>query len=170
MSVPDRFRPIVGAGSAAAGAIGVPGSFVPGADVPILLSIWGVGGCLIADESGNAGCKGALKGFIASSLSGSALFVGGSKLASTCFHLVPGPGTLAAIGVNSSLNAFFTYRFLRCVSKVFDRLDDEEMIMQSLASGVTLFSVFGIASDFADMKDCICEGRRLIDQFTPELT
>ncbi len=165
MSVPSRFRSIVGGGSAAAGALGVPGSLAFGSDVPFLLSIWGVGACMIADESGNSSCKGAVRAFMTSSLSGTALFLGGSKFASTIFHLIPGPGTLAAVGVNSSLNAFFTYRFLRSVAKVFDQLDGEEMLHQSLVNSIALFSVFGIASDFGDMKDCILEGRHLIDRF-----
>jgi hypothetical protein len=165
MAVPRRFRPIVGGASAAAGALGVPGAFAFGADVPILIGIWTLGAVMIVDKAGATTTKAQLKAFVTSTISGAALFMAGSKLATAIFHLLPGPGTLAAMGVNSSLNALFTYRFLRSVAKVYDDYDGEEMVMRNLNSALSLFSVVGILSDASDMKDCICEGRHLVDAF-----
>lgn len=165
MSVPTRFRKIVGGGTAAAGAIGVPGAFSFGADVPILLSIWGVGGVMIADAAGHHASASQMKALATSAISGGAAFVAGSKLAGKLFHLLPGPGTMAAIGVNSSLDAFFTYRFLRSVAKVYDQCDSEEMVWQNLQNGIALVSVFSIISDVSDMMDCIGEGAGMASQF-----
>jgi len=165
MSVPERFRKIVGGGALYAGAVGVPGAFAFGADVPILISIWCIGGVMIASEAGNVTTKDHFKGIATSTLSGAALFLAGSKFAASLFNLLPGPGTMAAIGVNSSLNAFFTYRFLRSVAKVYDKFDTEELIMQNLLSLASLFSIFDIGSDVADMMDCMKDGAQLKDCF-----
>ena len=157
MSIPSDFRPIVANCTKTAGVVGVPGAFSFGADVPILIGIWSVGAGMIADEAGNASDSEQLKALASSTLSGVALFLGGSKIASTLFNLLPGPGTVAAIGVNSSLNAFFTYRFLRSVAKIYDKYDDEEMINRSLVSGLNLFSVWTIPADIGDMMEIILE-------------
>ena len=53
------------------------------------------------------------------------LYKNGSKVATMALHTFPGAGTLAALGINSGLNAFFTYRYLRSVAKVYDKYDDE---------------------------------------------
>lgn len=161
MSVPTRFRGIVGGATTAAGAIGIPGAFSFGTDVPVLLGIWGAGATIIASESGLDLTKEDFIKLGTSALAGTACFVAGSKLAAKLFHLVPGPGTFAAIGVNSFLDAFFTYRFLRSVAKVFDRYDKEEITMQVLISSLSLFSAWTFIDDVIDMKECIAEGMHL---------
>lgn len=165
MSVPKKFRSIVGGASKVAGAVGVPGAFAFGADVPVLIKIWVTGAILIANKAGHAASKKEITALATTASSGVATFITGSKLATKLFHLVPGPGTVTAIGVNSSLNAIFTYRFLRSVSKVFDQYDNEEMIWQNLKNGLSMISVFTIIEDIEDMMACMSEGKELVDQF-----
>jgi len=155
----------VGGAAGAAGAVGIPGAFAFGADVPILIGIWIAGAAAIVDKAGHSASDAQLKALATSALAGAASFVAGSKLAAKLFHLLPGPGTLAAIGVNSSLDAFFTYRFLRCVSKVYDSYDSEEMIWQNLQHGISLFSVWTLFDDIEDMINCIAEGKHLVSEF-----
>ena len=120
---------------------------------------------MIDEKAGHKTKAEDVKGLVTSTVSGVTAFLAGSKIAAGLFNAVPGPGTAAAIGVNSSLNAFFTYRFLRSVSKVYDRFDDEEIIWQSLKGGLSLFSVLGIASDAGDMVECIAESGDLLNHF-----
>jgi hypothetical protein len=165
MSVPSKFRPIVGAAAGAAGGVGVPGAFAFGADVPVLLCIWVAGAGAIIEEAGHSASDEQLKALATSALAGAASFVAGSKIAAKLFHVVPGPGTVAAICVNSTLDAFFTYRFLRSVAKVYDSFDSEEMIWQNLQNGFSFFSIWTVVDDVKDMAECISEGSKLIADF-----
>lgn len=166
MAVPDQFREIVGGATIAAGGIGVPGAFAFGADVPILIGIWTTGAAMIADQSNRSIEKQEIKAIVVSVASGTATFVAGTKVAAKLFHLLPGPGTLAAVGINSGLNAFFTYKFLRATAKIFDKYDDEEMIMQALGSGLQLFTVWTFPTDVIDMVACCSEaGTSMADKF-----
>jgi hypothetical protein len=165
MSVPTRFRSIVGGASLAAGGIGVPGAFAFGADVPFLLGIWTTGAFLIVDEAGGSFSREDIAPLATSALCGAAAFVGGSKIAAKLFHLVPGPGTVAAIGANSFLDAFFTYKFLRSVAKVYDRRDVEDISMEMLTSCVSLFSAWTFLDDIKDMTDCLATGAHMKEAF-----
>lgn len=165
MAVPNQFRKIVGGASLAAGGIGVPGAFSFGADVPALMGIWGTGAVMITKKAGISLSKKKAMGLATNGASGVVTFLSGSKVASMCFHMLPGPGTLAAIGVNSSLNAFFTYRFLRSVAKVCDTYDSEEITHQVLMNGIALLSLTTILSDFGDMKSCMADGFGMKGEF-----
>lgn len=166
MAIPQRFRKIVGGASAAAGAVGVPGAFSFGSDVIILKGIWVTGALLIIDKANMKMSRNDALQLATSALVGAATFVAGSKLAAKLFHLVPGPGTLGAICVNSFLDAFFTYRFLRSVAKVVDKYDGEEISYQVFTSCMSLFSVATFFDDIGDMKDCMAEGAHLKDLFS----
>ena len=165
MAVPEKFRDIVGAGAAAAGALGVPGAFAFGADVPVLMGIWATGALMISKRAGFQTSEEQVKGLVTSSLGGLALYLTGAKLASKLFHLLPGPGTLAAIGVNSSLNALFTYRFLRSVAKVYDDFDNEEINFQIAINTLTDLLPWVILDDIHDMYRCMSEGKELVECF-----
>lgn len=169
MAVPEQFKKIVAGGAVAAGVIGVPGAFTFGADVPILISIWGYGAALIVSEAGGSTTKKEMLALATSALSGFTFFLIGSKIAAAAFNLVPGPGTLAAVGVNSSLNAFFTYRFLRHVARVYDMYDSEEITTSIIKRGLSIFSLVSVGTDFQEMKELIEEageaGKELFNSF-----
>ncbi len=165
MKVPSRFRTIVGGASAAAGAVGIPGAFSFGSDVAVLKGIWVTGTIMIANKDGLELSKNSIVGLAASAIIGAAVFISGSKLAAKLFHLIPGPGTLAAIGVNSFLDAFFTYRFLSSVAKVFDKYDTTQISIQILKNSIKLFNPWTFFDDVEDMKECIVEGLHLKHKF-----
>lgn len=166
MAVPERFRKIVGGATAAAGGVGIVGAFSFGSDVLVLKGIWVTGALMILEKEGVEISKTELLRLTTSALVGAATFVAGSKIAAKLFHMIPGPGTIAAMGVNSFLDAFFTYRFLRSVAKVFDKYDKEEINMQLLTSCMSLFSIWTFFDDIQDMKECIALGAEFKHLFT----
>jgi hypothetical protein len=165
MAVPSRFTKIVGGASAAAGAVGVPGAFSFGSDVIVLKGIWVTGILLICSEAKVKLTKKEALQLATAGLVGAATFVAGSKIAAKLFHLIPGPGTLAAIGINSFLDAFFTYSFLRSVAKIMEKYDEEHLALEAVKSGLSLFSIMTFFDDVKDMNDCIAQGMHLKDLF-----
>jgi uncharacterized protein (DUF697 family) len=123
MPVPDRYRPIVKAASLSAGAIGVPGAFSFGLDVTVMSGIWTTMVLAIASESEHDIDKAFATKLVSGVLAGVAGYVGGSKIAMKLLHVIPGAGTLSAIGVNSFLNFFFTWRIGKALSTLFERGD-----------------------------------------------
>jgi len=161
MSIPVRFRKIVGGASLAAGAVGIPGAFSFGSDVIVLKGIWITGALIIIEEAGVEMKRNDALQLATSALAGAATFVAGSKIAAKLFHLVPGPGTIGAICVNSFLDAFYTYRFLRCVAEVMDKYDEEKIGYEILKNSISLFSLTTFFDDIDDMKECMAEGAHL---------
>jgi uncharacterized protein (DUF697 family) len=104
-----------------AGAVGVPGAFSFGLDVSVMAGIWSTMLMEIAKRSGRKVSQDFGVKLVTGVLAGVAAYVGGSKLAMKLLHLIPGAGTLAAIGVNSLLNLFFTWRFGNAMAKLFER-------------------------------------------------
>jgi len=121
MSVKAQYREIVRNGTVSAGAVGVPGAFSFGLDVTAMTTIWGAMMIAIADRSAHRTDKVFVTKVVAGVLAGVGAYVGGTKIATMLLHLIPGAGTLAAMGVNSGLNALFTYRFGHAISDLFDK-------------------------------------------------
>lgn len=142
MSIPEQYKDIILSRTRNAAILGVAGGFIPGSDVPFLLGIWVEGARSIAIRAGDIKNHERWKGIATSVLSGLALYLAGAKLATWLFNLLPGPGTVMHLAANSSLNALFTYRFLRAVTKIYDSFDGEE-VSHSLATN--LLAVVGAA-------------------------
>jgi uncharacterized protein (DUF697 family) len=118
-----RYHPIVKKSAVAAGALGVPGAFSFGLDVTGLSGIWITMTLAIAKESGHEIDRAFATKLIAAVTAGVAGYVGGSKVATTLLHLIPGAGSLAAVGVNSALDFLYTWRLGCSLSNLFDRSD-----------------------------------------------
>ena len=121
MAISNKYRSTVRKATLAAGAIGVPGAFSFGADVAAMSTTWIAMIKSIANKSGHAIDNAYAVKLAGAVLAGVGAYVGGSKIAMKFLHLIPGAGTLAAIGVNSSLNALFTYKMGHALSKTFDQ-------------------------------------------------
>ncbi|HXO27227.1 MAG TPA: hypothetical protein VOA80_07785 [Thermoanaerobaculia bacterium] len=121
MSVKTQYREIVRNGTLSAGAVGLPGAFSFGLDVSAMTGIWIAMMIAVADRSAHRSDRVFAAKVVASVLAGVGAYVGGSKIAVTLLHLIPGAGTLAAMGVNSGLNALFTYKFGHAISNLFDK-------------------------------------------------
>ena len=107
MAVPEKFRKIVGGGTLAAGAVGLPGGLIPHVDVPVLLTIWATGAAMISDKAGYKTTKQQWQGLITTALGGVALYVAGSKLAAQAFKVVPVLGILAFYGCKQRTQRLF---------------------------------------------------------------
>lgn len=130
--IPEKYKPIVGAAAKTAGAIGVPGAFSFGLDVTAMTGIWGTMTVAIAEKSGHKVDK-IFAGKLASAvLVGVGGYVGGSKIVMKLFHLVPGAGSIAAMGVNSFMNAWFTYRVGKALANLFDTGDYSPKDLKSM--------------------------------------
>jgi uncharacterized protein (DUF697 family) len=121
MAVKTEYREIVRRGTLSAGAVGVPGAVSFGLDVTAMTGIWTAMLIAIADKSAHRTDKVFAAKVVAGVLAGVGAYLTGSKIAVGLLNLIPGAGTLAAMGVNSGLNALFTYRFGHAMSSLFDK-------------------------------------------------
>ena len=122
-SPPVQYHPIIKTAAAAAGALGVPGAFSFGLDIAGMSGIWITMTLAIASESRHEIDRAYATKLIAAVTAGVAGYVGGSKVATTLLHLIPGAGTAAAIGVNSALDFLYTWRLGCTLAKLFDKPD-----------------------------------------------
>lgn len=151
-SIPAKYRRAVANAIKAATAAGVPGAFSAGADVAGLALVWGGLTLAIAGESGHP-----LDSKFAAKIAGSAIasitsYLVGVKIAGTLFHIIPGAGTLAAVGISSALNALFTLKFGQVLVKAFDKpnLDVPELTTTVAIDVLKLLSIWSIPSDAAE--------------------
>lgn len=132
MAIPVKYRSIVVTATKAAGAAGIPGAFLGPVDVAAMAGIWGVMIYAIAEKSDHGAVlnKNTAVTLATSIAEGLALYVGGSKVASYLLHLIPGVGTVGAVGVNVFMNALYTYRLGSHVAKMFERttLSTEDLL------------------------------------------
>jgi hypothetical protein len=158
MAVKQQYREIVGAASKAAGLVGIPGAFSFGLDVTVVGGIWaGMIVALGAKSNHQIDKTFALK-LSTGVLAGVAAYVGGSKIAMKLLHLIPGAGTLAAIGVNSSLNYLFTYKVGHAISNLFDKGSYDASDVNNLVT-TTLTLIVGIPTlgEIGDMMNLATE-------------
>ena len=136
MAVKQEYRQIVKTATITAGGIGVPGAFSFGVDVVALSGTWAVMILAIASKSGHEVDKPFAAKLTAGVAAGVGAYIVGSKVATQLLHLVPIAGTLAAIGINSSLNALYTYKVGSAVSVLFDKGGFEEADMADMMNGL----------------------------------
>ncbi|MBR1969096.1 MAG: hypothetical protein IKA17_01940 [Clostridia bacterium] len=103
-----------------AGFAGPIGAFSTIADVTALGSVWGGLFYTLASNRGLPIDKNQAIKICETILLGSAAYYIGCKAAVKFFHLIPGAGTLAAMGISSFENIVFTYRFALAVSQVLE--------------------------------------------------
>jgi hypothetical protein len=136
MAIEKQYREIVGAASKAAGLIGVPGAFLFGLDVSVVGGIWAAMVVALGAKSNHKIDKVFAFKLATGVLAGTAAYVGGSKIAMSLLHLMPGIGSIGAIGVNSTLNYLFTYRLGHAMSKLFDKGGYDEVDVSALITTV----------------------------------
>lgn len=151
MSIAKQYRPVVGAAAKAAAAIGVPGAFSFGLDVVGMGTIWAAMIREIAQRSGHEVDMQYAKKIACGIAAGAGAYIGGSKLAMKLLHLIPGAGTLAAIGVNSFMNFLFTYKLGHGLSKMFEKgsYDDSD----AAQAVIVLLGVVAVLPSWGEMHD-----------------
>ena len=106
----------------AAAGLGIPGSFIPMADMGGMAVIWGKMILELADESGHAVDAAYGTKLATSVLSGVTLYIGGSKAMTWLLHFIlPGVGTLTAAAINAMFNWMYTLRLGKLIAKHFEQ-------------------------------------------------
>ena len=153
-AIKEPYRPIVGAAAKAAGAVGVPGAFSGGFDLVAVSGIWTGMTMAIAHESRHRIDKNYAMKIVAAIGAGGAAYYGGSKLFTSALHfVVPGAGSLAAVGINGVLNYWYTFRVGKGLSGLFDRPD-----FTALDFGDLVTSVLAVVSPFpgaGEMREAV---------------
>jgi uncharacterized protein (DUF697 family) len=106
----------------AAAGLGIPGSFIPMADMSGMAVIWGKMILELAAESRHA-VDGAYATKLATSVvSGVTLYVGGSKAITWLLHFIlPGAGTLTVVAINALFNWIYTLRLGKLIAQHFEQ-------------------------------------------------
>lgn len=133
MTIPVEYQGAVGKGLRYAGLAGVPGAFTFVADVAGLGVVWGGLIFTVARRQGHELDFEVAKGLAGSVLEPVRQVAGGAKLGARLLKWVPGPWTLASIGISAGLNMLYTLRFSEIL---IDRLAVEEVDWKGFPAAV----------------------------------
>ena len=137
MEIPKEMREDVKFAILEAGAFGPIGAFSTVADVGAIATVWGY---LLFKYTKQYGYKlekdDAVK-ICTTALLGLGGYYAGCKMATKLFHIIPGAGTLLAMGISSLANVIFTYRFALALTRIFK---SPKIDMKNLAK--TIITVF----------------------------
>ena len=134
MAIAYKYRSTVQAGVLAATALGPAGAFSGPADAAAIFSVWTTMFCSMVEESGHSMNRDFAVKLVSTVGTGVVGYYAGCKSATWLFHLIPGAGTLTAMGVSSAMNALFTYKFGTGVAKL---LEQGELDLQDAAATAT---------------------------------
>jgi hypothetical protein len=121
MSLDRKYHPIVQKAVVAATAAGPLGAFTGPFDMAAVGTIWTTMFLAMADKAAVKVDGEFAKKFVVTAGTGAAGYIGGCKLATMLFHLIPGAGTLTAMGVSSAINAIYTLKFAHGIGKLFEK-------------------------------------------------
>ena len=161
MAIRKEHRGIVGAAAKAAGLIGVPGAFSFGLDATAMTGIWAAMIVALGAKSNHQVDKIFAAKLATGILTGIAAYVTGSKIAMKLLHLIPGAGSIAAMGVNGTLNYVFTYRVGHSISNLFAKGSYDEADMKVLLT--TVLSLVGSKATLAEITDMATLGSEAVD-------
>jgi hypothetical protein len=116
MAIQEKYRKITKTAILAATAAGPLGAFTGPFDGAAVGTIWTTMVVAMVKKSGHELSAGFVSKFVATLGVGVAAYYGGCKLATMLFHIIPGAGTLMAMGISSLMNALFTYKVAAAVS------------------------------------------------------
>lgn len=130
MEIPNELRSDARLAIAETGLLGPIGAFSSVADIASIAGWWGY---LLVQYSKHYGYsleKEMAKKLCSSALIGMGGYYAGCKTATKLFHLIPGAGTLIAMGLSSLANVIFTYRFAVTLTRIFEKgsVDFDSMV------------------------------------------
>jgi uncharacterized protein (DUF697 family) len=117
----ERHYETIKTGVVAAGVAGPVGAIPGPLDALAIGGIWTIMLVSIAKKSGHQLSEAYVAKFVSIVSAGAVGYYGGCKVAGWLLNLIPGAGTLAAMGVSAVLNIIFTYKFGVTVADIFDR-------------------------------------------------
>ena len=152
MEIPTALRGDVKLAILETGLLGPIGAFSTVADVASIGGWWGYLLVKYAKHYGMELDKEAAKKICSTAMLGMGGYYLGCKTATRLFHMIPGAGTIAAMGMSALQNIIFTYRFAITLARIFskgnvnrDSLVDAIKCMFA-GTGIGLMSVRDIAS------------------------
>jgi len=151
MEIPCALRSDVKLAILETGLLGPIGAFSMVADVASIGGWWGYLLVKYSKYYGMEMDKEAAKKICSTAILGMGGYYLGCKTATRLFHMIPGAGTIAAMGMSALQNIIFTYRFAVTLSRIFakgnvnvDTLVDAIKCMFA-GTGMGLMSVKDIA-------------------------
>ena len=151
MEIPCALRSDVKLAILETGLLGPIGAFSTVADVASIGGWWGYLLVKYSKYYGMEMDKEAAKKICSTAILGMGGYYLGCKTATRLFHMIPGAGTIAAMGMSALQNIIFTYRFAVTLSRIFakgnvnvDTLVDAIKCMFA-GTGMGLMSVKDIA-------------------------
>lgn len=153
MAINEKYRIITRNALVAATAAGPLGAFTGPFDCAAVGTIWTTMVVAMAEKSGREFSTSFISKFIATLGVGVAAYYGGCKAATMLFHMIPGAGTIMAMGVSSFMNALFTYKVAEAVTGQLDN-DDFNAHDAELAAGAIITIVCSLPT-INEVKDMI---------------
>ncbi len=152
-----ELRELVQKAAMSAGAIGVPGALSFGLDVTAISAIWITMTLSIARRSGHKELsKDFVTKLVLAVVAGAGTYITGSKLASKALLAIPVGGTVAAIGVNSFLNCWFTLRLGNAVIELFTKPQfDADDLSGALAHCLPIMKQFPKVNEVAAIVNAL---------------
>lgn len=151
MEIPNALRSDVKLAILETGLLGPIGSFSTVADVASIGGWWGY---LLVKYAGYYGMeldKEAAKKICSTAILGMGGYYLGCKTATRLFHMIPGAGTITAMGISALQNIIFTYRFAITLARIFSRGNvNRDSLVEAIkcmfaGTGMGLMSVKDIA-------------------------
>lgn len=121
MEIPYELRFDVKLAIFETGALGPIGAFSSAVDIASIAGWWGYLLTCYTKHYGYAMDKELAKKICSTALLGMGGYYLGCKTATKLFHLIPGAGTIAAMGISSLQNMIFTYRFAITLTRIFNK-------------------------------------------------
>lgn len=151
MEIPYTLRADAKLTIAETGLLGPIGAFSSVADIASIAGWWGYLLVQYAKYYGMTLDKEDAKKICSTALLGMGGYYLGCKTASKLFHLIPGAGSLAAMGISSLQNIIFTYRFAITLTRIFSNGNlDYDTLVESIK-----FMFAGVAIGIASVKDIV---------------
>ena len=151
MEIPYALRVDVKLAIAETGLLGPIGAFSSVADVASIAGWWGYLLVQYSKHYGVALDKEAAKKICSTALLGMGGYYLGCKTATKLFHMIPGAGTLAAMGISSLQNIIFTYRFAITLTRIFNKGNVD---YDTLADSIK-YMFAGVAIGILSIKDIV---------------
>ena len=152
MEIPTALRGDVKLAILETGLLGPIGAFSTVADVASIGGWWGYLLVKYAKHYGMELDKEAAKKICSTAILGMGGYYLGCKTATRLFHMIPGAGTIAAMGMSALQNIIFTYRFAITLTRIFSKGNvDRDSLVDAIkcmfaGTGIGLMSVRDIAS------------------------
>jgi len=132
--IPTGIIDIIRAGIITTAGAAVPGTLIPLLDVGAITGAWAVMFVNIANYHHTKLNVETCTKIITGCGAGVFGYLGGSKIFTFLLNAIPGIGTLGAMGINATLNAYFTYAMGKAFHKMLEINDINDQTLDEIAA------------------------------------